>query len=197
MDKSGALKFIEDKLVALLPHDLYYHGFHHVKDVANAARVLAKEENLTDRHALELLETAAFYHDTGFLHTYSGHEEQGCVIAETVLPFFDYSPEDIQVICGMIMATRIPQSPTTLLEKILCDADLDYLGRADFEPIASSLYAEMAARSMVTDKKDWNQIQINFLNQHHYWTQSAHNLRDSGKQFQLRKLIRLAESFKD
>lgn len=57
---------------------------------------------------------------------HAGHEFEGCLIARTALPGFGYTGEDI-MICGMIMATKIPQSPTNILEEIICDADLDYL----------------------------------------------------------------------
>ena len=35
-------------------------------------------------------------------------------------------------------ATKIPQTPLTKLEEIICDADLDYLGREDFFEISRS-----------------------------------------------------------
>lgn len=89
----------------------------------------------------------------------------------------------------MIRATRIPQAPQTKLDEILCDADLDYLGRDDFEPIARSLYDELKARGLVTDERAWDQIQVRFLRGHHYWTPTAVATRQAVKQQHLSMLV--------
>ena len=172
-----------------LPETLYYHGLHHTLDVRDAALRLAKLEDITDPENLDLLTTAALYHDAGFLKFYKNHEEESCRIARAALPAFDYTQGQIAIICGMIMATKIPQSPKTILEQILCDADLDYLGRNDFEPIAATLYNELEARNMVGDQEAWNSTQIQFLTAHHYWTASARSLRDEMKQRNLQSLL--------
>jgi hypothetical protein len=79
------------------------------------------------------------------------------------LPSFGYSEADITTICGMIMATRIPQSPANLLESILCDADLDYLGRDDFKKIGQTLFEEFTEYSILHDEQAWNRLQVSFL----------------------------------
>ena len=173
-----------------LSKTLFYHGIHHVLDVKEAVQVLAQKENLTGDESLDLLKTAALYHDCGFLDTYQDHEEAGCSIARKVLPDFDFTPEQIETICGMIMATKIPQNPKTHLEEILCDADLDYLGRDDFEPIAQTLFVELKARNIVSDIAVWNSIQVKFLKSHHYWTKSARESRETMKQKRLEELIK-------
>ena len=192
MDIEKAEKFIVDLLDTQLSETLYYHGLHHTLDVLNAAMILADEEGVEDRSDLKLLKTAALFHDSGFLNTYKNHEEEGCRIANVHLSLFGYSQEEIKKICGMIMATKIPQTPTTILEQILCDADLDYLGRDDFEPIAASLFEELKARKLVENETTWNVIQVKFLESHRYHTKSAINKREVQKQkrlIELRKLI--------
>lgn len=176
--KQFVLKVLADELSATL----YYHGLHHVLDVVDASGRIARAESVTDAESLDLLQTAALFHDVGFLSTYKGHEEAGCTYVRRVLPDFDYTAAQIDAICGMIMATRIPQSPKTKLEEILCDADLDYLGRADFEPIAHSLYEELRTRAMVTDEQTWNRTQVSFLGSHHYWTPTAVATRQAAKE---------------
>ena len=57
---------------------LGYHNIMHTLDVLEQAEVLAKQENVTDKHDLLLLKTAAVFHDSGFLFVYKGHEEKGC-----------------------------------------------------------------------------------------------------------------------
>lgn len=185
MQVENAIKYMQAELAARLEPTLYYHGIHHSEDVAQAASDLAELENITDPSELDLLRTAAWYHDSGFMNTYQGHETEGCRIAREVLSGFGYSESDLDIICGMIMATKIPQNPQTKLECILCDADLDYLGRSDFEPIADSLFEEMKVRELISDPAAWNEIQVRFLESHSYWTESARARRNATKEKQL------------
>jgi uncharacterized protein len=189
MDVSAAERYILDLLERELSETLYYHGLHHVLDVRDAALILAKEEGVWEEESLELLRTAALYHDGGFLRTYKDHEEEGCRIARAILPGFDYTAQQTDQVCSMIMATKIPQSPQNHLEQILCDADLDYLGRSDFEPIAQTLFRELWERNLVTDQKTWNQVQVKFISAHQYHTKSARLKREALKQEHLRTLI--------
>ena len=163
-------KYIHEKLQKNLSPTLTYHGFHHTLDVVDAAMKIANLEGIVDNESLVLLETATLFHDLGFISTYRNHEEEGCRIAELILPGFQYSKSQIETINGMIMATKIPQKPHNILEQIIADADLDYLGREDFEPIADSLFQELRQREMVADIETWNKIQVKFLESHHYWT---------------------------
>jgi uncharacterized protein len=191
MDIAGSEKYILDLLGRELSETLYYHGLHHTLDVENAALILAKQEGIDDAESLTLLKTAALFHDSGFIHTYKDHEEEGCRIVRSSLPLFQYTNEQIEIICGMIMATKIPQNPKTHLEKIICDADLDYLGRDDFEPVAATLFEELSVRNLVMDEKTWNHIQIRFISAHQYHTESAKNKRESKKQKHLNGLLAL------
>ena len=130
----------------------------------------------------ELLETAALFHDSGFIVKADGHELISCEFAEQFLPNFGYDAVQIEKIKGMIMATKIPQSPTNHLEQILADADLDYLGRDDFEEISNGLFEELKAENKVTDLNTWNKIQVSFFEKHSYFTESAKRLRNDKKQ---------------
>ena len=188
MNLADAEQFVLSVLASELSPTLYYHGLHHVLDVVEAADRIARAECITDAESLDLLRTAALFHDVGFLSAYKGHEEAGCDYARQTLPRFGYEPAQISIICGMIMATRIPQTPQTKLEEILCDADLDYLGRDDFEPIAHSLYDELKTRGMVADEPAWNSIQMGFLGSHHYWTPTAIATRQAAKEKHLNAL---------
>ena len=182
MNLADAEQFVLLVLASDLSPTLYYHGLHHVLDVVEAADRIARAEGIIDAESLNLLRTASLFHDVGFLSAYKGHEEVGCDYARQTLPRFGYEPAQISTICGMIMATRIPQTPQTKLEEILCDADLDYLGRNDFEPIARSLYDELKTRNMVADELAWNRIQVDFLGNHHYWTSTAIAARQAVKE---------------
>ena len=180
--------FILQKLRFELSENLYYHGLHHTLDVVEAAECIAKAEGISDEQTLTILRTAALFHDAGFSTAYEHHEAESCRLAREYLPRFGYEPEQIQVICGMIEATKIPQSPKNLLEEIICDADLDYLGRDDFESIADSLYRELKARDLVADVQAWDTKQIQFLENHRYRTATAQATRQPVKQLHLQRL---------
>lgn len=173
---------ILNKLSRDLSKNLYYHGLHHTLDVLAAAERIAGEEKIPEDENLLLLKVACLYHDSGFLVTYNGHEEAGCKIVKEDLPAFGFSGKQIEIICGIIMATKIPQTPHNLLEEIICDADLDYLGRDDFSPISKTLFFEMKERGWVTDERDWNRKQAAFFKAHHYFTSTSKKLREQQKQ---------------
>lgn len=173
---------ILEKLKLGLEKNLYYHGLHHTLDVLNEAQRIAKEEKISGNEKNLLLNVACLYHDSGFLITYKGHEEAGCRIAKEDLPAFKFTNEEIETICGVIMATRIPQTPHNKLEEIICDADLDYLGRDDFFPISNSLFREMKERDWVTNEKEWNKKQVDFFKAHHYFTRTNKKLREKKKE---------------
>jgi len=137
---------------------------------------------------LELLKIAALYHDSGFVVKDDAHEEAGCSIVSEQLPRFGFSALQIERICAMIKATKIPQSPQDLLGRILCDADLDYLGRGDFKQIGDMLFAEMRAYGTLRTELEWNTLQVGFLTQHRYFTSTNIELREPVKQAHLAKV---------
>ncbi len=172
-----------------VPLDFRYHNLRHSLDVLQAAERLASTENVSGKD-LDLLRTAALFHDSGFIFQYICNEPVGCEIARQSLPEFGYDKSDIEKICCLIMATAIPQSPGNKLEQILCDADLDYLGRDDFEIIAETLREELKHRGREFTAKEWIAFQLDFMEKHKYFTEAARNLRDAKKQENIDKLKR-------
>ena len=123
-----------------LSKDLTYHTVQHTLDILKQAERIARKENLNNEEDLFLLKVACLYHDSGFLVSYKGHEEESCNLAKKELPAFDLNKKQVEMICRLIMATKIPQNPGNKMEEIICDADLDYLGTADFFRISNSLF---------------------------------------------------------
>ena len=183
MDFEKAKDFILNKLENELSKKLDYHNLEHILDVYNASIQYAKLEGVNEEETI-LLRTASLFHDSGFIVKADGHEQISCEFAEQYLPNFSYSKSQIEKIKGMIMATKIPQSPKNHLEEILADADLDYLGRDDFEKISERLFQELA----LNDRNEWNKIQISFFEKHNYFTDSAKRLRNEKKQENLEKI---------
>jgi len=159
---------------------LQYHNIGHIYDVLKAAMVIAEKENLTEDE-IKLLRLAVLLHDSGFIYSPVNHEEKGTEIAREILPGFGISADQIDIICNMILATHIPQSPVTKLEKILCDADLDYLGRDDFYEIGGRLLAELSSQGVVETEREWNLVQKTFLDSHRFHTQYSKTNRENAK----------------
>jgi len=173
-------KFILGKLKKELPKNLTYHSLGHIKDVYAAAQNLAKLENVKGED-LTLLLTAVLFHDSGFLKQQKDHERVGCEFVREFLPEYAYTEVQIEKICGMIMATKIPQTPHNKLEQIICDADLDYLGRDDFFTIGNKLWDELCMYGIINTEVEWNKLQVRFLENHHYFTASSKKLRKTKK----------------
>jgi class 3 adenylate cyclase len=180
-------EIIFDKLDAELPKYLYYHNTKHTIDVLSQVELIGIIEGISDKDLL-LLKTAALFHDIGQIHQSAGHEEIGCKYTKEWLPKYGYTDEEIETINGIIMATQLPPKPETLLQKIICDADLDYLGRSDFIPVSDTLFKELNEQKIITDINDWNKMQVKFLSSHSYFTDSASKLRDVNKQEQIKRI---------
>lgn len=189
---------IRDTIFARLERELspklYYHGVHHTRDdVLPAVERLAALAELNGDDLL-LLRVAAVYHDFGYTHHYLNHEAIGAGIASQELPDFGFSPEQVRRITSMIMATRMPQSPKSNLEKIICDADLDSLGREDFFVISHSLRLELKEMGIITTVKEWYTRQLKFLETHAYLSDAGKTLRAEGKKkniLELRNILNI------
>lgn len=182
--------FVVAKLKRELPQNLHYHGLHHTLDVLESAERIGREEHIGPAD-MQLLKTAVLYHDSGFTKVYKNHEEVGCDLARQELPEFGYSPEQIEKVCGMIMATKIPQRPTNQLEYIIADADLEYLGTDKFWKIGRTLFEEIRIYLDVDSERQWNIIQMNFLKSHSYHTDYCRKNREAAKQQHLKEVAAL------
>lgn len=173
-------------ILAKLPEHLTYHNLDHTAYVLEKAIFLAKESHVSQQD-LHLLKLAALFHDTGFIDNPKDHEEKGCKIAEGYLAK-GYSKEELDKIYGMIMATKIPQSPTNHLENILADADLEYLGTDLFEQIGQSLFVELKHFNPNFTEQAWDELQLVFMQKHHYHTEYCQKHREPKKQENLLKV---------
>ncbi len=178
---------VMNKLDKGLPQNLYYHNVKHTIDVMVQVEIFGLGENVT-REELLLLKTAALFHDSGFLIGYEDHELLSIKMAKDILPQYQYSEQQIKIISEMIFVTKFPPSPHTKLEMILCDADLDYLGRADFIPVSQNLFRELYERGKVHSIDEWNKLQYEFIRNHQYYTETAKKLRNSDKNLKLDEL---------
>ncbi len=171
-----------------LPSFLSYHSPKHTKYVLEQAEYISKQENVSD-HDLYLVRVAALFHDVGFIRQYKDHEEAGCEITKEFMSRYAFDPLDKEKIFGMIMATKIPQNPHTLLEKIVADADLEYMGTDLFYKVSQLLYKEMLYLDPHLDVHAFNLIQIKFISAHTYHTDFCKNHREAKKMQNLKELM--------
>jgi class 3 adenylate cyclase len=179
--------YVLDRLERELPKHLYYHDLKHTIDVTIGVEIIGSGEGVSAKEML-LLKTAALFHDFGQVKGSVGHEARSCEIAAEILPQFGYNLEEIDIIKGIIMATKLPPQPHTLLEQIICDADLDYLGRSDFIPVSDTLHRELKVQGLIGTLNEWNKMQIKFLSIHSFFTKTAQSLRHVNKEKQIERL---------
>ena len=181
--KEEALFILETRLSPRL----YYHGISHTLDVLAVCDAYIFRSELEPGPA-GLLRIGALLHDLGYTVSTSRHEAHSIKLAAPILKKYGYDEADFEQVKELILATRIPQSPQTMSEKILCDADLDYLGRDDFYEISELLYRELKGFSKVTDRAEWDRRQVQFLEAHEYHTELARVRRGPMKAARLAEL---------
>ena len=164
-----------------LPKKYYYHNLNHMKDVVEQVENIGRAEGINDED-MHILKTAALLHDAGFMQTYKDHEHAGMELARQMLPNEGYSQEQIDRICCLIECTILTEEPQNLLERIIRDADLDYLGRDDYFPISQELYKELLEMNLIKESDfEWCQGQITFLQEHTYYTDYSRKVRNPVK----------------
>ncbi len=181
MKYEQAYAFMIEKLQHGLPSYTSYHDVSHTLSVIKHAEELAASEHIIGEDLI-LLKTAALFHDAGFLQSHVEHEMLSCKMARKHLPEYDYTEEQIEKVCSMIMCTKLPQTAENLLNGILCDADLFYFGDEDYPAKAEKLYQEFLHNGKVKNRIEWDKEQIDFLTTHRYFTDSAVKSREKGKQ---------------
>lgn len=171
-----------------LPEHLTYHTLSHTIDVANVCNDYIKRYAIDDEHA-KLIRIAAVGHDLGYIISPEEHEERSIQTLAHLLPSI-LNPEEILLVNGMIRATKVPQEPTNLFEEIVADADLDYLGRPDYDVLSEGLYREFQYYNIVNNQEEWLDLQIKFLKNHKFHTPFAQEHR---KPLKLQKIKELKE----
>ncbi len=191
-----ASRWAYSKLKEGLTDNHTYHNLKHTLYVAEMANKIAIKEGCSAKE-LELLFTACMFHDVGFLELYPKNEYIGARIAGEVLPDFGYSKEDIEIIRKMILATKIPQQTNSLLDEIICDSDLYYLGTELNYEYADNLRMELAWQKMEMTDIEWLEFQIGFLKMHKYFTKTANNDLNKTKEKYKEELIEKLEELKN
>ena len=176
-----------EKMEKELPPNLYYHNVKHTIHVYTQVELLGRALGVTEEEML-ILRTAGLLHDAGMVTDYVRHEETACEMAREMLPQYRYTDRQIGDICRLIMATAHPPKPANLLEMIICDANLDYFGRADYLSLSRDLYREKKERDLVGSWEAWKANQVEFLQNHDFYTDIARRLREISMEEQVKLL---------
>jgi uncharacterized protein len=180
-DFTGAVAYAIGRLRSELSPQFTYHNLWHTQHEVMPAAIQFARMSRSDEMDIQLLTVAAAFHDIGFTEVKQNHELTGARIVAQVLPDFGFSSIQIEIIMGLILATRLPQNPRTLLEECLADADMDVLGRDDFTARNRCLRDEIANAGRHFSDQSWLEEQLDFAKSHTYFTVAARDLRDEYK----------------
>tara|TARA_Y100000996_G_scaffold343843_1_gene281497 strand:+ start:1503 stop:2105 length:603 start_codon:yes stop_codon:yes gene_type:complete len=170
-------KYLPEELIELVYKDLsnkldskyHYHNLHHTKRVINSAKQIGNHYNLSRDDWRDLL-TACLLHDYGFIKSHIDHEEIGAQISKEILPGYYFSDDHIESVSSLILITKVEEKPSNLLESIIRDADLEYIGSGDFEKISEYLKKEWLECGVVDNENQFYKIQYEFLLSHNFYT---------------------------
>lgn len=191
MDFEFMRNFIINKLETCLLDNLEYHSIKHTLNVEQAAIKISNLEGVTGEDLI-ILRTAVLFHDSGYTNCYNDNEKFAIQMVRSELPRFGYSAEQIDIITNIIASTAHNAKPKTLLEKIMCDADHDYLGRPDYQIVAKKLRRELSTYGTIMSDIEWTDFQISYLkNTHQFYTQTSINIRGKSKALRITELEEL------
>ncbi|MEZ4918796.1 MAG: DUF5706 domain-containing protein [Saprospiraceae bacterium] len=186
---SETREYIEQYFNENMNPEYVFHDLEHTVQTVGAARAIGEGFELDDRD-MSLLLLATWFHDTGYAQGPEGHEERSCDHAANYLKG-KISEADLQVIHGCIRATKVPQRPESLLQQIICDADLSQLGSNTYWDRNSKLRQEfILTRNMVVSDKEWVDFEIDFLAKHDYHTVVAKELYNKRKAKHIQQLLK-------
>lgn len=190
--KNSLLKKAEEYALSILyektPKAHVYHDVNHTQEVIAAALLIGEAEKLSEEE-LEIVQLAACFHDIGYVKKSDGHEEISAQYAGEFLAKEQYPPEKIKKVKDCILATRVPQKPNNLLEKVICDADLSHLGTKNFinrNDLFRIEFEHHFGRSL--SELEWLEKSIEFMKGHKFFTTYAREVLEPHKIKHLNKL---------
>ena len=160
---------IFDDLSNILDENYSYHNLNHTKRVISAAVDIGSNYDLSEKDWRCLL-TACLLHDYGFIESHVEHEKISAKLSSQILPKYGFSETDIQIINSLIIVTKLEEKPKNLLESIIRDSDLEYLGSEDFIKISPLLKKEWINCKVVKSDSEFYKIQYEFILNHSFYT---------------------------
>jgi len=171
--------FAENILRKNVNPSMVYHSVDHTKSVVNAFDEIGAALNISDKE-MELGKIAAWFHDTGYSATCKMHEHESVKLFDKVRVEDDFSAEEVAIVHGLILSTKMPQQPSTKLEEIICDADLHHLATDSFYDLSKLLRKEIQSNTNTKIPKDkWERDTYYFIRDHTYFTSYAREKFDA------------------
>ncbi len=174
-------RFVKQLFDEKLPSNLIFHNLDHTINVVRGVQIIGKQMNISGTEQ-EILNLAAWFHDTGHITRYRGHEEISQQIAFTWLRAAAYPRRKLDQVLSCIAATKLPQTPSNKLEEIVCDADLFHLSQSGYCETQAKLRAEL---ELIFDKtytnKEWALENMAFIEGHHYFTSYGRSVLEKQK----------------
>lgn len=176
-----ASDYVFDLMKTKLPGVYVYHNYKHTEDVVEAIKKIGNKTGLSDEE-MEIVTLAGWFHDAGFTEKSDNHEDVSIEIARNFLKEKNYKEENIEKVVSCINSTRYPQTPTNILDEVLCDADLYHLGTKDNESKSDLLRVEWEkAGNKKYTQLEWLKLNIDFLTTHKYFTKYARKALEERK----------------
>jgi len=162
--------YVRNLLDAKLPPWVAYHDYRHTAETFRACREIGRASRLSPGD-LQVALLAALFHDTGYVETVKGHEKRSAAIAARFLRSKGYPVKSVRAVRGCIIATTMPQSPRNLVEAVVCDADMIYVGSKEFFRKNDLLREEIEGREeIMVEPKSWLRHSLEFLKGQSYHT---------------------------
>lgn len=168
-----AEKHVTNLFKESLPDDLLYHNLSHTYEVAKIVGELAEESNLNEEDK-EVLQLAGWFHDTGYINKYNGHEAESLKYAEEFFEDVDYPKEKRKEVEDLIKSTIKGHNPEGLKEELLHDADMAHIGRKRFFRKGELLRVELENYLNESySELEWNKKQYQFLINNEFITKAG------------------------
>ena len=181
-------KYVEEMMSNSISEDLSYHNIQHTSEVAQASIEIGEKSDLTDDQ-MEMVVLAAWLHDTGYQSGQENHEHESKSIAEAFLNEKNYPADKLNIVLEAIEATRMPQSPKSLVSEVLCDADMYHLSIDQFDAKSFLLKQEMEFhRNENIEEEEWLNENLDFIKKHRYFTNYGKYVLEPRKAKNLKKL---------
>ncbi len=186
----SAEEFVTEFFEQHIPDKYAYHNLQHTINVVNAVKEICVQEELKAEE-VELLKVAAWFHDMGYDQGAQDHEIRSGEYARRFLEQSGYSKEYIETVQRCILATKYPQKPNTLLEEIICDADLSHLGKDIYWDRCGKVRQELAlVKDLIMNEQEWIDFELEFMQNHQFQTKVGQGLYDKHKQKHIKQLIK-------
>ena len=181
--------FVSDYFEKYSNPSLIFHTIAHTRQVVEAAMEISLASGLSVEE-IEAVLIAAWFHDIGYCHTYEDHETRSEQIATDFLLTKKLTIHQMDSVHRCINVTRIPQQPVSLIQKVICDADLYHFSRIDYPAYAQALRTELELNlNLCYQDREWNTINYELLKDHKYFTTYGQNVLQTRKEDNIEKLL--------